>query len=73
MPVDIPTIRGKVDYDVETAIKNLASAVNQLQGSASAAAVAQMQHDLVIVRHGVESLTQRFDRLYGACHDAGIL
>jgi len=73
MPVDIPTIRGKVDYDVETAIHNLATAVNTLQGSTSAAAVVQMQRDLATVRQGLDRLTQRVDQLYGACQTAGIL
>ena len=73
MPVEIPSLRGKCEYEVETAIKNLAGALNQLEGTVSRAAIAQMQRDLAAVRGGLDSLTQRFDRLYGACHDAGII
>jgi ubiquinone biosynthesis protein UbiJ len=73
MPVDIPSLRGKVDYDVEIGIRNLATAINQLEGAVSTAAVRQMQTDLATVRNGLDALTQRLDRLYGACQTAGII
>jgi len=73
MPVEIPSLRGKCEYEVETAINRLAGALNQLEGTVSREAIAQMHRDLATVSSGLNSLTQRFDRLYGACHDAGII
>ena len=73
MPVQIPSLRGKCDYEVETAINRIAAALNQLEGTVAPAAIAKMRQDVGSVQHGLDSLTQRFDRLYGACHAAGII
>lgn len=73
MPVDLPSLRGKCDYAVETAIKNLAQAVNGLEGAPSAQQLAHVQQLAATAQAAVSDLTQRFDRLYGACHEAGII
>lgn len=73
MPVDLPSLHGKCEYEVETAIKTLAAAVNSLEGTPTAAQLADIRRLANTAQAAVTDLTQRFDRLYGACHTAGII
>lgn len=63
MPVELRTLRGKVDHDVEIALRDLTAAVNQLEGSASVATMARLHDGLAAVQRDLDVLTQRFDDL----------
>lgn len=73
MPVDVPSLRGKCEYEVETAINRIAAAVNQLEKTAPITQLNELRTGLANLRGAVDSLNQRFDDLYGACHRAGII
>ena len=73
MPVQLPSLRGKCDYDVETAIKSLAAALNTLEQAPSATQLAQVRQLATDALTAASDLRQRLDRLYGACQTAGII
>lgn len=60
MPVQLPTTYGKTDYNVVTALKRLASALDQLESTAGAD---RHTADIHTIRQELAALTKRVDVL----------
>jgi len=63
MPVELASIHGKVDYDVERALRDLAAAVNQLEASSSAQTLQTLMQAVGAVQSSLSRVTQRVDDL----------
>lgn len=63
MPVQLRSITGKVDYDVEQTLRDLTSAVNALEGTQSPQVIQDLAQRIAAVRQAVQQATQRIDDL----------
>jgi len=61
--IELASIHGKVDYDVERALRDLAAAVNQLEGTQSVQALQNLSQAVGAVQSSVSRVTQRVDDL----------
>lgn len=63
MPVDLPSLRGKVDPDVERAIREIVIAVNKLEPLLAAGGVAGLAQQVAALKAAVERDHERIENV----------